>query len=75
MDRREIGQALRLAGPLLQIVALIGLFRPGLDQVGQVACYIGFALGFLLVLAGVALVRLSPRRRTPTKDHELDLDR
>lgn len=69
-----LGQTLRLAGPLLQIVALIGLFRPGIGPALRTACYAAFLGGFVLVLAGVALARLPRRERPKPPDPDRILD-
>jgi hypothetical protein len=73
----EIGLVLRLLGPLIQIVCLILLFQTrGKNLVlGEVAVdtllYSGFAVGFLLVAAGLLLHR--PARRPPRDRPDLRL--
>jgi hypothetical protein len=71
---RALGQTLRLVGPLLQIVALIGLFRPGLGPTLRNACYLAFLGGFVLVLAGVILARLPRRDQPKPPRHDRILD-
>jgi hypothetical protein len=69
-----VGQTLRLAGPLIQIVALIGLFRPGTGPRLRTVCLAAFLGGFVLVVVGIALTRL-PRREPPDRpDHEGPLE-
>lgn len=71
MTAHRIGQTLRIVGPLLQVAALIGLFRSGATSALRGSCYATFLLGFVLVLAGVGLARAPRRARTGP----LDLDR
>lgn len=58
---RSIGQVLRLAGPALQVLCLITLLsRRGAGAGGEasaleIACYIGFVVGVVLVVAGLML--------------------
>jgi hypothetical protein len=61
---RQVGQVLRLGGPLIQLACLIGLFRTGRPEIRS-ALFVGFGLGFLLVILGNVLARLPRRERRP----------
>lgn len=67
-DRRQLGLVLRMVGPLLQIASLMLLLRPGVADMTLAGTparswlYGAFLLGFLLVVAGMALSRRSTRR-------------
>jgi hypothetical protein len=61
ISRAKLGASLRLIGPVIQIIALIGLFSPGAEDVriGVVGLrqlsFVGFGLGLLLVAIGLTL--------------------
>lgn len=68
MSRSQTGLILRGAGPLLQIVCLILLFRPEartwsvFGQPLEMLLYAGLGIGLVLVLAGLLLYRRPPSR-------------
>ncbi|MFO0957618.1 MAG: hypothetical protein U0800_09165 [Isosphaeraceae bacterium] len=70
MDLRTLGSLLRLAGPLLQLLCLTLILRPGtaaMSIAGQPVrslLYLGFVLGFVLVIAGLILT-MSKRKPSP----------
>ena len=72
--RSAIGPVLRMAGPLVQVACLIALLAPGTrgrSVAGvpiQAILYGGFAVGFVLVLAGLALSR--PARRPGRREFD-----
>lgn len=69
--RQTLSLFLRLGGPLLQLVCLIGLFarstaRPATTgSLVDNLLYGGFFLGFLMVLAGLLI-----RVRAPRHEHD-----
>jgi hypothetical protein len=65
MTRRAVGSALRMLGPLIQVVCLAILFggSPASDR-ARAALTIVFLLGFALVIIGIGLSR-PPSRRVP----------
>jgi hypothetical protein len=65
----EISNALRLGGPVIEVVCLALLFATRgrrIEIAGllplEYLLYAGFALGLVMVLAGVALARTTSRR-------------
>jgi cation transporter-like permease len=70
MTARGIGQVLRLAGPLIQVVCLAGLFSGASSWSLRAACYAGFLVGFVLVLVGNILARWPSRRGTDPEEPE-----
>lgn len=71
LTRASAGVALRLLGPAIQVVCLIGLFwpaperpAPGFDLLRQ-ACLNGFGAGLFLAAVGLGL-SMAARRARPT---------
>jgi hypothetical protein len=72
---RNAGSILRLAGPALQVISLIGLFRAPRSDAGdriRLACMALFGLGLILVIVGNVLARMrrpaGPRARDEKPD-------
>lgn len=70
--RPETGLALRMAGPLIEVICLILLFRPDrprtvLGLPTDPLLYAGLLLGFTMVVLGLTMVRRD-RRRPMTDD-------
>jgi hypothetical protein len=70
--RPETALVLRMVGPLIELACLYGLFahRGRGERIAGVPvetlCYLGLAVGFLIVLAGLTLVRrVQPTKRPP----------
>jgi hypothetical protein len=79
MKPYQVGIILRLLGPLIEIVSVIGFvqFRGRDARVGGVPveslCFAGFGLGLVLVVAGLSLTAFRPRRRKTRPRFTLDL--
>lgn len=75
MDATTLSALLRLIGPLIQIGCLVLVLRPGVAEstiAGQPVrplLYLGFLIGFILVVAGLVLSR---RRRKPSSREDWD---
>ena len=75
MSVSTIGPILRLLGPLVQIACLTLILRPGTadatiaGQPVRPLLYLGFLLGFILVIAGLILSRI---RRKPSPNDRWD---
>lgn len=76
MTQGKIGSILRLVGPLVQVVSLIGVFLlpASVQQPGTRLAFVAlFGLGFVLVVTGnvLAHVRRCPRVETPVDEPAL----
>jgi hypothetical protein len=69
--RPETGRALRVIGPLIEVVCLVLLFafpgrRPAPGGIPlDYGLYAGLALGFALVVVGLTMVRHPPQASRP----------
>lgn len=69
--RPQTGLALRMIGPLIEVVCLVLLFKfpgrrlPGAGFPLEYMLYGGLALGFVLVVAGLTMVKHPPQKSQP----------